>query len=327
MASVSPPSLSPTLNSCSGERKLGAAPQMSMPGGDRPGPCWTDCAADPPSPLDRAARGSVQESCWVTLGAAPARKCHRHAGRAKSLADNFDCTQPLLGQAAIKARPFNSDLLTQPQVLEGSVSCNYHHFHTRGCLPQRGPWRSPACMRSELRLPGEAQQGRPPGRSLSPLPGVLRQGNRHLSGGFQAGKGGDDFRAFSPEPHATAPRNPSSCPSHLSPTPVPHTLTPVRLCRRAFSGTPALTARPSCFPLRGQLSQQCFSQRHVPPPGFHESLQVPTSAFNLKSLCLCQVSKVPWGIHKPCISSQAVLPSRHNLISALLKKSFLMTRS
>ena len=51
MASVSPPSLSPTLNSCSGERKLGAAPQMSMPGEDRPGPCWTDCAADLPSHL------------------------------------------------------------------------------------------------------------------------------------------------------------------------------------------------------------------------------------------------------------------------------------
>lgn len=33
MASVSPPSLSPTLNSCSGERKLGAPPQMSMPVG------------------------------------------------------------------------------------------------------------------------------------------------------------------------------------------------------------------------------------------------------------------------------------------------------
>lgn len=97
-----------------------------------------------------------------------------------------------------------------------------------------------ACMRSELRLPGEAQQGRPPGRSLSPLPGALRQGNRHLSRGFQAGKGGDDFRAFSPEPHATAPRNLTSCPSHLSPTPVPHTLTPARLCRCAFSGTPAL---------------------------------------------------------------------------------------
>lgn len=83
------------------------APQtLLMAGGGvgrRPGP-WR---------LPRADRGLWQ-------GEGPPREVPSECRPGKSFADNFegDCTKPLLGKVAVKMRQFNSNPLTQPEVLE-----------------------------------------------------------------------------------------------------------------------------------------------------------------------------------------------------------------